>query len=137
MEVDGSRQTVNVGSGRFAGVVTPPLAARVRVAGAIAFLAIAAAYLWLGGSWWVGLALLLGPDLAFLGFAFGPRAGVAAYNAVHRPVVPAALLVIALVHRVLRRGAASPSLTQEPGMISVGVVVAVVMTVANSLATMD
>ena len=97
MEVDGSRQTVNVGSGRFAGVVTPPLAARVRVAGAIAFFAIAAAYLWLGGSWWVGLALLLGPDLAFLGFAFGPRAGVGAYNAVHRPVVPAALLVIALV----------------------------------------
>ncbi|MGA7997796.1 MAG: hypothetical protein WCA28_23225 [Bradyrhizobium sp.] len=49
----------------------------------------------------------------------------------------AALLGIALLHRALRRGAASPSSTQEPGMISVGVVVAVVMTVANALATMD
>jgi hypothetical protein len=49
----------------------------------------------------------------------------------------AALLVVALVHPALSRSAASPPSTQEPGMISVGVIVAVVMTVANSLAMMD
>jgi len=97
MEVDGSMERKAIAGGRFEGVVTPPLAPWIRVAGVVGLVAVAAAYLWLGGTWWVGLALLLAPDLAFIGFAFGPRPGVAAYNAVHRPVVPAVLLVVALV----------------------------------------
>lgn len=49
----------------------------------------------------------------------------------------AALLVITLAHRVLRRGAARPPTLQEPGMISVGLIVAVVMSAANYIATLD
>jgi len=84
-------------TGRFEGMVTPKVAPWLRAVGAVAFFALGALYLWLGGRWWLGLALLLAPDLAFIGFAFGVRAGVAAYNAVHLPLVPAALLVIAVV----------------------------------------
>jgi hypothetical protein len=64
------------------------------IAGA-AFLALAAAYLLAGGTWWAGLGLLLVPDLSLLAFLVGPRAGVGAYNAVHRPLVPTLLLVVA------------------------------------------
>lgn len=49
----------------------------------------------------------------------------------------AALLVIMLLHRALRRGPASPATQQEPGAISVGLLVAVVMTAANYVASMD
>jgi len=49
----------------------------------------------------------------------------------------AAVLGIALAHRALRRGPASPSTGQEPDAISVGVIVAVLMTVANWVATLD
>ena len=67
----------------------------VRVLGGLAFAAVAALYLALGGSWWAGLLLLFLPDLAFLGVLAGPAVGVAAYNAAHRPLVPALLLLLA------------------------------------------
>ena len=41
-------------------------------------------------TWWLW-TLLLAPDLAALGYLAGPRAGAAAYNAVHTYVAPAAL----------------------------------------------
>ena len=49
----------------------------------------------------------------------------------------AALLVIALAHRILRRDTGHPPALQEPGMISVGLIVAVVMSAAYWAATWD
>ena len=34
-------------------------------------------------AWWLFAALLLAPDLAMAGYAFGPAAGAIAYNVVH------------------------------------------------------
>jgi hypothetical protein len=82
---------------RFGGVAIRPFPPVARVAGAAGLLTAAAIYFWLGGAWWLALALLLAPDLAFLGFALSTRFGVAAYNAAHRPIVPAVLIVLALV----------------------------------------
>lgn len=44
-----------------------------------------------GASWWLFALLLLAPDLSFLGYLAGPRAGAAAYNAVHTTLAPIAL----------------------------------------------
>ena len=49
----------------------------------------------------------------------------------------AALLMIVLLHRALRRGPPGSALRQEPDAISAGLIVAIVMTVANYAATMD
>jgi hypothetical protein len=43
----------------------------------------------LGVSWWVFAACFLAPDLAFIAYVFGPRAGAATYNALHTYVVGA------------------------------------------------
>lgn len=42
-------------------------------------------------SWWLFVALILAPDVSFLGYAAGPRAGAAAYNLLHNLVLPVAL----------------------------------------------
>jgi len=49
------------------------------------------AFAWLGGSWPLFAVLLLAPDLAMIGYRFGPVVGAAAYNAVHIYLTPAAL----------------------------------------------
>ncbi len=41
-----------------------------------------------GLSWWLFAALFLAPDLSFLGYLAGPRAGAIIYNAVHTLVAP-------------------------------------------------
>ena len=63
----------------------------LRLEGLAALLAATASYVWLGGSWLLFALLLLAPDLAMLGYRFGPVVGAAAYNAVHSYVAPAAL----------------------------------------------
>ncbi|MFI5281650.1 MAG: DUF4260 family protein [Candidatus Dormibacterales bacterium] len=74
-----------------------PVPVAMRVAGAAALIAAGFVYWSLGGGWGLALALLLAPDLAFAAFLFGVKPGVAAYNAVHRPIVPIALLAVGLV----------------------------------------
>jgi len=44
-----------------------------------------------GYLWWLLLVLALAPDLSMVGYAFGPRAGAASYDAVHTYVGPVAL----------------------------------------------
>ncbi len=44
-----------------------------------------------GDAWWKFAILFLAPDLAMLGYLFGPKVGAAAYNAAHTYVVVAAL----------------------------------------------
>lgn len=45
----------------------------------------------LDASWWIFVALILAPDLAFVGYAVGPRVGAAAYNLTHNLILPIAL----------------------------------------------
>jgi hypothetical protein len=47
-----------------------------------------------GHPWWLFVALVLAPDLSFVGFAAGPRAGTAFYNAAHTYVAPLVLLAV-------------------------------------------
>ena len=42
-------------------------------------------------TWWLFLALILAPDVSFLGYLAGPRLGAAAYNLLHNLVLPVAL----------------------------------------------
>ena len=44
-----------------------------------------------GHPWWLFLALVLAPDVAFVGFVAGTRVGAVAYNATHTYLVPVAL----------------------------------------------
>jgi hypothetical protein len=48
-------------------------------------------YVELDESWWIFVALILAPDVAFAGYVAGPRIGAAAYNATHNLVLPIAL----------------------------------------------
>ncbi|MDR3467953.1 MAG: DUF4260 domain-containing protein [Xanthobacteraceae bacterium] len=48
-------------------------------------------YAWSGASWVLFAALLLAPDLGFLGYLAGPRIGAITYNTVHVTALPLAL----------------------------------------------
>ncbi len=50
-----------------------------------------------GGDWKLFAILFLVPDLSFLAFLFGPRAGAAAYNAMHSTTGPLALGLAAVL----------------------------------------
>ena len=65
--------------------------ALLRLEGAAVLAAAVAAYASIGGSWLLFALLLLAPDLAMIGYRFGPVVGAAAYNAAHAYVAPAAL----------------------------------------------
>ena len=43
------------------------------------------------GSWWLFVALILAPDVAFVGYAAGPRVGAGVYNLTHNLILPIAL----------------------------------------------
>jgi Domain of unknown function (DUF4260) len=45
----------------------------------------------LDASWWIFVALILAPDVAFVAYAAGPRIGAAAYNLTHNLILPIAL----------------------------------------------
>jgi hypothetical protein len=48
-------------------------------------------------SWWLFAALVLVPDLSFLGYLAGPRVGAAVYNAAHVTIGPFALAILGFV----------------------------------------
>lgn len=50
-----------------------------------------------GAAWWLFAVLFLAPDLSFLGYLAGPRAGAMAYNAAHSLVAPLALAIAGLL----------------------------------------
>ena len=47
--------------------------------------------------WILFVALILAPDLSFTGYAFGPKAGAIAYDAVHTEIFPVALGAVGVV----------------------------------------
>ncbi|MGA2494806.1 MAG: DUF4260 family protein [Roseiarcus sp.] len=63
----------------------------LRLEGLAVLAAAASAYALIGGSWLLFALLLLAPDVAMIGYRFGPVVGAAAYNAVHAYLAPAAL----------------------------------------------
>jgi hypothetical protein len=75
---------------------TGGVAPLLRLEGLAVLFAAVAAYAWLGGSWTQFALLLLAPDLAMIGYRFGPAVGAAAYNAVHTTLAPAALGAVGL-----------------------------------------
>jgi Domain of unknown function (DUF4260) len=50
-----------------------------------------------GQSWWLFAAVWLVPDLSMLGYLYSPCWGARIYNAVHTYVLPAVLVLFALV----------------------------------------
>lgn len=69
----------------------------LRLEGAALAAACMVFYSYFEGSWWMFALLLLAPDLSFLGYLAGPRAGAAAYNAAHAAIIPMLLGIFAMV----------------------------------------
>ena len=55
-----------------------------------ALAALAIGFYWMSGaSWWLFAALILAPDIAFVGYLRGPKVGARVYNAAHSWIGPA------------------------------------------------
>ena len=67
-----------------------------RLEGLILFAAGFYSWLFLDGSWWLFLLLLLTPDISMLGYVFNSRIGAAIYNLFHSYPLPTVLLVAGL-----------------------------------------
>jgi len=73
-----------------------PILALLRLEGAAAFAAGLAGYFSLTDSWMTIALFALAPDLALIGYAFGPKVGARLYNLAHTYVAPALLAAIGL-----------------------------------------
>ena len=74
------------------GAVTGGVRTLLRLEGLTLFAGMTLLYGFWGGPWWVYVVLFLAPDISFLGYLAGPKAGAIAYNAVHSYIVPMALM---------------------------------------------
>ena len=66
----------------------------LRLEGLTLFAGMMLVYGFWGGPWWLYAVLFLAPDLSFLAYLAGPKAGSWAYNAAHSTIVPMAMLTI-------------------------------------------
>jgi hypothetical protein len=71
--------------------------ALLHVEGAVVAVSAVALYLWAGHPWWLLVVLALAPDLAMVAYAFGPRPGAVAYDAVHTYALPVPLAAAGVV----------------------------------------
>ena len=78
------------------GAASGGVATLLRLEGLAVLAAAVSAYAFIGGSWLLFALVLLAPDLAMIGYRFGPAVGAAAYNAAHVYLAPAALGVAGL-----------------------------------------
>jgi hypothetical protein len=76
--------------------VTGTPRALLRIEGACIFAIAIVLYSRLGESWWLFAILFLAPDLAFLGYLAGVRAGTVAYNSLHTVAGPILLALVGL-----------------------------------------
>lgn len=74
-----------------AGTATGGVNTLLRIEGLTLFLGMTALYGVWGGSWWIYAALFLVPDVSFLGYLAGPKAGAAFYNTMHTYMLPLTL----------------------------------------------
>lgn len=63
----------------------------LRAEGLAVFLAATAAYVALGGAWWLYLVLAFAPDVGMVGYLASPTVGARTYNALHTYIGPVAL----------------------------------------------
>lgn len=80
-----------------AGAATGGVRALLRLEGAALAIACTVFYSYFEGSWWMFAILLLAPDLSFLGYLGGRRAGAAAYNVAHAAILPMLLGIVGMV----------------------------------------
>ena len=81
-------------SGQPTGAVTGGIRTLLRIEGLTLFVGMVALYGVWGGSWWLFAILFLVPDLSFVAYLAGPRAGAAVYNAMHTYMLPLILSFI-------------------------------------------
>ncbi|MFH1346212.1 MAG: DUF4260 domain-containing protein [Pseudomonadota bacterium] len=89
---DTSFATSDDASGAAAGAATGGLRTLLRLEGLTLFVGMTLLYAVWDGSWWVYAILFLAPDLSFLGYLAGPKAGAILYNAAHSYLAPMALV---------------------------------------------
>jgi len=65
------------------GAATGGVNVLLRIEGLTLFAGMTLLYGVWGGSWWIYAVLFFVPDISFLAYLGGPRAGAAAYNALH------------------------------------------------------
>ncbi|HEY4204182.1 MAG TPA: DUF4260 domain-containing protein [Xanthobacteraceae bacterium] len=71
-----------------AGAATGGIRTLLRIEGLTLFVGMTMLYGVWGGSWWIYAALFLVPDLSFIAYLAGPRAGATVYNAMHTYMLP-------------------------------------------------
>jgi hypothetical protein len=81
---------------RETAAVTGGLRILLRLEGLALFAGMTLLYAVWGGSWWGYGALFLAPDLSFIGYLGGPKAGAIAYNVAHSYMAPIALMIAGL-----------------------------------------
>jgi hypothetical protein len=86
--------TINIPA---AGSATGGVRTLLQVEGAALAVACMVFYSYFEGSWWMFAILLLAPDLSFLGYLAGPRAGAASYNVAHAAILPMLLGIFAMI----------------------------------------
>jgi hypothetical protein len=74
-----------------AGMPTGGVKTLLRIEGVTLFVGMTVLYGVWGGSWWIYAALFFVPDLSLLAYLAGPKAGAAAYNAMHTYMLPLVL----------------------------------------------
>jgi len=80
-----------------AGAATGGVRALLRLEGVALAVASMVFYSYFEGSWGMFALLLLVPDLSFLGYLGGPRAGAATYNIAHAAILPMLLGIVGMV----------------------------------------
>ena len=78
--------------GTAAGTATGGVRTLLRLEGLTLFVGMTLLYAVWDGSWWVYAILFLAPDLSFVGYLAGPKAGAIVYNAAHSYMAPMALM---------------------------------------------
>jgi hypothetical protein len=74
------------------GAVTGGLRTLLRLEGLTLFIGMTLLYAVWEGSWWVYFILFLAPDISFVGYLAGPKAGAVIYNAAHSYMAPMTLM---------------------------------------------
>ena len=75
-----------------AGAVSGGLRTMLRLEGLMLFAGMTLLYAVWDGSWWVYAILFLVPDLSFVAYLAGPKAGAVVYNAAHSYMAPMMLM---------------------------------------------
>jgi hypothetical protein len=80
-----------------AGAASGGVRTLLRLEGVALAMASVVFYSYFEGSWTMFAILLLAPDLSFLGYLGGPRAGAAVYNTAHAAIIPMLLGIVGMV----------------------------------------